>query len=137
MGKLHGNGYIHGDIKPDNLVYEVMNDKRILSGVIDYDLCIQKPKNRRAKSTWTGTLGYSAPEWVHSDGVQSWITSKVDIFSLGLTMLLLLFGQQPFLCPSAMRQKMQKQNPSIDITRMMYNRLVDDGEHIIAAFMQQ
>ncbi len=40
---MHSNGYIHGDIKPENLVYEFKDNQSrnyddILSAIVDYDL---------------------------------------------------------------------------------------------------
>eukprot|EP01083_Nonionella_stella_P154710 498885_1 len=142
---LHDHGYIHGDIKPENLVYE-LNDNNttgiqdIVTSVIDYDLCVRFDANAPhcgVLSEYRGTLGYSAPEWSPYTGARSAITPKVDIYSLGLTMLILLCGEQPFLCPSAMRKQLEKERPNINIKEFVYETMIQHGESMIAYFLKQ
>jgi len=106
LDTMHSNGYIHGDIKPENLVYE-----KEKTAIIDYDLCTEIKQGHTTRSEWRGTLGYSAPEWSPYHSIKSMITTKVDIYSLGLTMLILLCGEQPFLCPTAVKQRLEKEDP--------------------------
>eukprot|EP01084_Bolivina_argentea_P035686 66145_1 len=142
---MHGNGYIHGDIKPENLVYEVAegcNDdlQDIVTAIVDYDLCTRfdaKCASSGVLSEWRGTLGYSAPEWSPYRRIKSQITPKVDIYSLGLTMLILLCGEQPFLCPTAVKQKLEKEDPSINIKQFVYETMINNGECMISHFLKQ
>ncbi len=68
-------------------------------------------------------MGYSAPEWSPYRRIKSNITSKVDIYSLGLTMLILLCGEQPFLCPTAVKQKLEKEDPTVNIKQFVYENI--------------
>jgi len=149
LNVLHSQSYIHGDIKPENVVYEFLksqntdnnnnNNRKVLhSAIIDYDLCAKmEAHSDGAYCEWRGTLGYAAPEWSPYRGVKSVVDTKVDVFSLALTMLILLCGDQPFLCPTAMRQKLQEKNPRMDIKKFVYETMLSNGEFMIAHFLQQ
>eukprot|EP00488_Nonionellina_sp_1-RS-2012_P001336 TRINITY_DN2144_c0_g2_i1.p1 TRINITY_DN2144_c0_g2~~TRINITY_DN2144_c0_g2_i1.p1 ORF type:complete len:281 (-),score=82.88 TRINITY_DN2144_c0_g2_i1:451-1293(-) len=154
LNVMHGHGYIHGDIKPENIVYEYSKDAAgdgansiedaagadIVTAIIDYDLCTRFDATRKDNvvlSEWRGTLGYSAPEWSPYRKIPSHITPKVDIYSLGLTMLILLCGEQPFLCPTAVKQKLEKEDPSINIKQFVYETMKNNGEYMISHFLKQ
>ena len=82
---LHKLGYIHFDIKPTN--YLVMNNNQLLLN----DFCLSK-KEENIKNISTdeleGDSNYISPELFYKDvGI---ITHKIDIFSLGLSILELL-----------------------------------------------
>eukprot|EP00484_Ammonia_sp_Unknown_P002503 CAMPEP_0197076212 /NCGR_PEP_ID=MMETSP1384-20130603/211998_1 /TAXON_ID=29189 /ORGANISM="Ammonia sp." /LENGTH=626 /DNA_ID=CAMNT_0042515065 /DNA_START=161 /DNA_END=2041 /DNA_ORIENTATION=- len=146
---MHSNGYIHGDIKPENIVYEYKRSETttkkpvLRCGIIDYDLCTKLSQTADgtfeagAFSEWRGTLGYSAPEWSPYQSVKSYIDGKVDIFSLGLTILILLCGEQPFLCPTAVKQQLQKENPTINIKQFVYETMMNNGELMLGHFLKQ
>ena len=142
---MHLSGYIHGDIKPENLVYESIKKPgksvSISSAIIDYDLCTNINDNDNESDNngifceWRGTLGYSAPEWSPYRRVKSYVTPKVDIYSLGLSMLLLLCGEQPFLCPTVTREKLQREKPRLDIKQFVYETMLHRGEFMISQFL--
>ena len=82
---LHKLGYIHFDIKPTN--YLVMNNNQLLLN----DFCLSK-KEENIKNISTdeleGDSNYISPELFYKDvGI---ITHKIDIFSLGLSLLEIL-----------------------------------------------
>ena len=82
---LHKLGYIHFDIKPTN--YLVMNNNQLLLN----DFCLTK-KEENIKNISTdeleGDSNYISPELFYKDvGI---ITHKIDVFSLGLSLLEIL-----------------------------------------------
>eukprot|EP01084_Bolivina_argentea_P173635 300776_1 len=186
LSKLHSNGYIHGDIKPENIVYEYKKNRNhtnqpnvptlsMNTAVIDFDLCTKYKSNnnddddeerdcnhsdhdddaaavaaadddaadavRNNKTNvyaeWRGTLGYSAPEWSPYRRIKSNITPKVDVFSLALTMLILLRGEQPFLCPTAVKMRLQKENPGMNIKQFVYETMLERGGVMISHCLKQ
>ncbi len=80
LDHLHQNGFIHMDIKPENILAKP--DGRI--NIIDLEM-IMKANN--TDTITGGTVYYMAPEVLHknvSKGMQK-ITPKADIYSLGVT----------------------------------------------------
>ena len=91
LKKLHDNGLIHGDLKPENLVvdYEDCQDGTTefkSFGIIDWE---EIAEINGFKNRMIGTRGYVAPEIKDND---DWfrITPQLDVFSLGISLLQLL-----------------------------------------------
>ncbi len=83
LGELHAKNIIHRDIKPSNLI---LQGERIR--LIDFDAArIFKP-DKNADTQLFGTKGYAPPE--QYGGRQT--DERSDIFSLGVTMKVLLGG---------------------------------------------
>src|SRR2546421_2384128 len=86
---VHENGYMHLDFKPENVLVTQNASVRL----IDFDLAQQipeKPKKMSKKNP--RTPAYMAPEQLLGEP----ISSKVDIYSFGVTAYELLTNQKPF-----------------------------------------
>ncbi|MGF1578216.1 MAG: serine/threonine-protein kinase [Gemmataceae bacterium] len=88
---LHRNGFIHGDIKPDNI--QLTGEGTAI--LVDLGFAHRKGENAAIlrKGYILGTADYLAPELCGTppdDG------PKADIFSLGVTLYELLTGQLPY-----------------------------------------
>ena len=86
---LHNRDLIHGDIKPEN----IMIDKYLNPIIID--LGLTKHKNlisNEKKNRLSGTITYLPPEVLISQKY----TQKMDIWSLGIIMYILMFNREPF-----------------------------------------
>ncbi|KAF2091840.1 kinase-like protein [Saccharata proteae CBS 121410] len=94
---LHSNGYIHRDLKPHNcLLHTVGNKTRVL--VSDFGE-VQVVNVARKSTGATGTISYCAPEVLRReapDGRFGNFTTKSDIFSLGMIVYFMCFGQLPY-----------------------------------------
>ena len=91
LAHMHGRGYVHADIKPNNvLVDEEVNVKIIDLG----QACAIGTIKKRIQ----GTPGYMAPEQAH----RGEITPKTDIYNLGAMMYWVLVGE---VIPTAMPPK--------------------------------
>ena len=85
---LHKKGIIHRDIKLDNILL----DENLHPKIIDFGISsIIEPK-RKILDTG-GTPAYLAPEVIAAWGE---ICYKSDVWSLGVLLYLLIFGQVPF-----------------------------------------
>ncbi len=84
---LHGQGILHGDIKPAN----IMVDKNGQARLVDFGFAIFAPKATRAEMTkLKGAIPYLAPELLKGErGTGS------DIFSLGTVFYEALAGHHP------------------------------------------
>jgi len=82
---LHSNKYIHGDIKPSNVLVEDDGDS---IRVGDFSLSVKGD----GSSNRQGTYGYMAPEVFVND---RW-DNKTDIWSLGCTFYKIMFNEDLF-----------------------------------------
>eukprot|EP01083_Nonionella_stella_P044286 119292_1 len=89
---LHNIGHVHGDICPNKLLYDINNgDYRI----INYNATEYVGKRTQCiESYFTGTLGFTAPEFVDYEGMSNTVTCAVDVWSLGLCIFYCITGGQ-------------------------------------------
>jgi calcium/calmodulin-dependent protein kinase I len=86
---LEGKDLIHRDIKPENILFQDMTLKTI--ALVDFGF-MTRVKEYNSLFTRCGTPGYVAPE-VLADKPYN---TKIDVFSTGLLMYLLITKQNPF-----------------------------------------
>jgi calcium-dependent protein kinase len=85
---IHSHGIVHRDIKLENYLYEKEDGDHLK--LIDFGFSkIWAPNTKMALSC--GTLAYVAPEVLGRS-----YTSKCDLWSLGVTIFIVLFGYMPF-----------------------------------------
>lgn len=84
---LHGKGYLHGDIKPENILCDPQG-----AYLTDFGSCfpIEDPPERGAL---VGTAAYLAPEVALGTSAAS-VAS--DVYALGATLFAAIAGQAPF-----------------------------------------
>lgn len=92
LNALHAAGYIHCDVKADNvfILYQTTLGGWPRVKVIDYGVA-RKISTPTADTTIAGTPAYMAPEqWRGAPNVQS------DVYALGCVLYELVTGEQPF-----------------------------------------
>ena len=91
LKKIHEKGIIHADIKPDNIMCDF--NKKIY--LFDFGLS-REIKNLNKYSS--GTIHYVSPEIINNiRNHNNFIGPETDIWSLGVTIYVLLFKKYPFI----------------------------------------
>jgi len=89
LSAAHAEGVIHGDIKPANIMYDIVNDTYILT---DFGAAFSEGQSRQAENVIVGTPAYMSPEQLEGKKLDG----RSDLFSLAVTLYHLLTGYQPF-----------------------------------------
>jgi PAS domain S-box-containing protein len=95
LGKLHGRGLIHKDIKPSNVLVDSATWRVWLSG---FGITSRLPRERQPPEPpefIAGTLAYMSPE--QTGRMNRSIDSRSDLYSLGVTFYEMLTGGLPFM----------------------------------------
>ena len=90
LEEFHKNGFVHRDLKPDNImIWDCMGN---IPNIKIVDFGGAKAVNMRdiPDTTVVGTLGYQAPETISSNA-----TSRSDIYSIGSILSFLLTNKEP------------------------------------------
>mmetsp|Transcript_16474 Transcript_16474/g.24815 ORF Transcript_16474/g.24815 Transcript_16474/m.24815 type:complete len:681 (-) Transcript_16474:109-2151(-) len=87
----HIRGIVHKDIKPENILVELLDDPYIRIYVTDFGLS-QFAKPSEAMKDAAGSLAYMAPEMIDKDTFDK----SVDIWGIGVIAYVLLSGTMPF-----------------------------------------
>ncbi len=86
LSAFHNKGFVHSDLKPEHIIYDVKNKKAVL---IDFGFASISSHQIKA----SGTLGYIAPEILKGIGSDQ----RSDLYSLGVIIYEVLNGNKPLL----------------------------------------
>ncbi|CAE6469741.1 unnamed protein product [Rhizoctonia solani] len=96
---LHESSFLHLDLKPGNVLLTLDEGQLIPRAMLsDFGTAQDALQSSRERSGNTGTLEYSAPESLrhNQDGSLRQITSKSDIWSLGMILHKLIYFRLPW-----------------------------------------
>jgi calcium-dependent protein kinase len=100
LNYMHSHGYVHRDVKLENLVYDAKGSDYLK--LIDFGFSARWEPNLGTKlDECLGTAAYCAPEVLKRS-----YTSQCDLWSLGVVAYILIGGKMPFYGPD---WKMQQQ----------------------------
>jgi len=89
---IHDNGFVHGDIKPANIIISE-NNNEYKATLIDFGQARKSCKRIYSKNIHFSLL-YSSPEQVIK--ANSIVNNKSDIYSVGITLYEVLTGKYPY-----------------------------------------
>ncbi|PNS16219.1 hypothetical protein CAC42_6326 [Sphaceloma murrayae] len=113
LNHLHSSGYIHRDLKPSNCLLH-SDGSSITLHVSDFGE-VQAAGAQRASTGATGTLSYCAPEVLRREvpeGSYGNFTTKSDVFSLGMILYYMCFGDLPYA-----NADVKEENEDLDLLR--------------------
>jgi serine/threonine protein kinase len=94
LAYMHGSGWLHRDIKPDNMLVNSAGEAKLIDFAISQRL--QKPsffaKLFRRKGKVQGTRSYMAPEQIRGEILDA----RSDIYGFGAAMYEVVTGRPPF-----------------------------------------
>ncbi len=93
--KLHENGVVHADLKPNNILIKESANGNLIAKIIDYDSSYIVGAQPHCEDV-QGDLPFLAPEtcrYIFGEDVM--LTQKVDVFAAGLLFHLYLTGSLP------------------------------------------
>lgn len=90
ISHIHSLGIVHRDLKPDNILFESENPESDIK-IIDFGVSRQIFKANDDLNSIVGTPYYVAPEVLSGK-----YDKKVDIWSIGIIMYVLMTGKPPF-----------------------------------------
>src|SRR5271155_2224789 len=94
IGRVHAQGLIHKDLKPANILVDVVSGSVRLTG---FGIASRLPRERQAPGppgAIAGTLAYMAPE--QSGRMNRSVDSRSDLYACGVTLYEMLTGVLPF-----------------------------------------
>jgi tetratricopeptide (TPR) repeat protein len=102
LAAVHEQNLVHRDIKPGNVMVRLKDDGSITAKIIDLGLAkeVTEPSFQTAISTpggFVGTPEFASPEQFAGVGVDI----RSDLYSLGVTLWVMVTGQTPFRGPCA------------------------------------
>lgn len=92
----HRQGFIHRDIKPQNILIDENGNPKIT----DFGIALSETQPVAQRSRTAGTLAYMSPEQGQNQTEK--IDARTDIYSLGVVLYELLTGRLPFVTDDAM-----------------------------------
>lgn len=96
MARVHEKNIVHADIKPDNILVIPTRLNGLKPNIIDFDCSFFENESPKLGEELNGDMVYLSPEvFLHLAGIESNLTTQIDVFALGLLFYQYLTGTLP------------------------------------------
>ena len=120
LGFLRDRGWVHGDIKPDNVGID--RDRRFI--LLDFGVCRRADAAAACRSA-TGSLRTRSPELLLATGHQTWMS---DLWALGATVCSIAGGRFPLVEPEEEIPRISEPEQRSNFEKMLAARARDEYE---------
>ena len=110
----HSKGIIHRDIKPGNIFFKNPDGTNVLIGDFGISSALDEGLSKRL-SGQARTAIYAAPELYQSIGGKTIIGKEIDYYALGISLIHIWTGEEPFKDQSEYALMGVKMNGMVDI----------------------
>jgi predicted ATPase/signal transduction histidine kinase/CheY-like chemotaxis protein len=100
LGRVHVQGLIHKDVKPDHILIDMASGAAWLTGFGIASRLGREHQAPELPETIAGTLAYMAPE--QTGRMNRSVDSRSDLYALGATLYQMLTGELPFTADDPM-----------------------------------
>ena len=134
LNYLHTHYYCHKDIKPENILITEGEDSNLYIKLIDFGNTININEMSSSEILLTGTKAYIAPE-LYKD--PSKLTTKVDIWSLGITLFKIVDGNEPFVDINPLKLELKITNSEPQFTSEPWKNFTSEGIEFIKCLLSK
>ncbi|MEZ6142429.1 MAG: serine/threonine-protein kinase [Zavarzinella sp.] len=121
LAYMHGNGYVHCDVKPDNMLVDASGKLKLIDFAISRKIPTGFAKWFYKQPKAQGTPSYMSPEQI----LRKPLDGRADIYSLAATMYELTTGRPPFR-GNTMNDLLSKHFGEKPITPQSHNKDLTD-----------
>ncbi|KRX96659.1 Rho-associated protein kinase 1 [Trichinella pseudospiralis] len=132
LDAVHSMGYIHRDVKPDNMLISASGHVKLA----DFGTCVKMgPDGLVRCSTAVGTPDYISPEVLRSQGSEGVYGRECDWWSVGVFLYEMLVGETPFYATSLVATYSKIMNHQNALTFPDDVSISDAAKDIICKFL--
>ncbi|CAN4108539.1 unnamed protein product [Withania somnifera] len=127
---LHGANIVHRDLKPENCLFLNKNENSPLK-IMDFGLSSFEDFANPVVGLF-GSIDYVSPEALSRDK----ITTKTDIWSLGVIVYILLSGYPPFFAPSNRQKQQMILNGQFSFDEKTWKNISSSAKQLISSLLK-
>ncbi len=123
----HGQGVIHRDVKPSNILLSDIGEPLLSDFGIAKSLAQQPSPDLTGPGTGIGTPEYMAPE----QGLGQPVDQRADIYSLGVILFELVSGRKPYVADTPLGTMMQATTQPLPRVREIAPEVPEEVERVL------
>ncbi|CAG9536196.1 unnamed protein product [Cercopithifilaria johnstoni] len=132
LDTLHGMGYIHRDVKPDNMLISKSGHVKLA----DFGTCLRMGSDGLVKcTTAVGTPDYISPEVLELQGTEGVYGREVDWWAVGIFVYEMLVGETPFYADSLMGTYTRIRNHATELNFPEDVEMSENAKNLVRAFL--